>query len=134
RYAIGVNRNLNYSRATTERVPEENRFTKTALSSGEFFEPTEMTILPNLDILIAQRRGEILLYKNSDSTLAQAGYLDVYWKTGDPDVNSEDGVLGIKADPDFEENHYIYLFYSPADTTVNRLSRVTFEDDMINME
>src|SRR5699024_2776618 len=30
RYAIGVNRNLNYSRATTERVPEENRFTKTA--------------------------------------------------------------------------------------------------------
>ncbi len=134
RYAVGENRKLDYSKATTERVPEENRFTKTSLVSGEFFEPIEMTVLPNLDVLIVQRRGEILLYKNSDSTLTDAGFLDVYWETGDPDVNSEDGVLGIKADPDFEENHYIYLFYSPADTAVNRLSRVTFENDKINME
>ena len=39
-------------------------FQKTSLVKGNFYEPTEMTILPNLDILIAQRRGEIMLYKN----------------------------------------------------------------------
>jgi len=80
-YAIGDNRERDYSKATTQKLPEENRFTKTALVTGELFEPTEMTILPNLDVLIAQRRGEILLYKNEDSTLTQAGFLDVYWET-----------------------------------------------------
>jgi cytochrome c len=58
-YAIGDNLELDYSKAKTLRVPDEDGFTKTALVTGEFFEPMEMTVLPNLDILIAQRRGEI---------------------------------------------------------------------------
>ena len=33
-----------------------------------------MTILPNLDILIAQRRGELMLYKNSDKS-CKTGWL-----------------------------------------------------------
>ena len=57
KYAIGKNLVLDYSQAKTLRVPSEDRFTKNVLVSGEFFEPTEMAILPNLDILVAQRRG-----------------------------------------------------------------------------
>ncbi len=57
--------------------------------------------LPNMDILITQRRGEILLYKNSDSSLAQAGFLNVYHKTTTTGVNAEEGLMGIHADPDF---------------------------------
>ncbi|SMO32008.1 ThuA domain-containing protein [Fodinibius sediminis] len=133
-YAIGENRKLDYDKATTHRVPEANRFSKTQLVSGQLFEPTEMTILPNNDVLIAQRRGEVMLYKNSDSTLSQVGQLDVYWKTEVPNVNAEEGLMGIKADPDYEENHHIYLFYSPADTSVNRLSRFTFENDKLQLE
>lgn len=131
-YAIGDNKKLNYSKATAMQVPDEDRFTKNTLVTGSFFEPTEMTILPNLDILISQRRGEILLYKNGDSTVKQAGFLNVYWKTSTKGVNAEEGVLGIKADPDFKNNHYVYIFYSPIDTSVNRLSRFTFENDTIN--
>ncbi len=134
-YAIGDNAALDYSRSTTLRVPDEDRFTKTVLTSGNFFEPTEMTILPNLDILIAQRRGEILLYKKGGSTVKQAGFLNVYFKTlKTPKVNAEEGVLGIKADPDFAKNHYVYVFYSPADTSVNRLSRFTFENDTLDLK
>src|SRR5688572_2422832 len=70
-YAIGDNKKLNYSKATTQRVPEQERFTKTQLVPATFTEPTEMTILPNLDILIVQRRGEIFLYKKGDSTAKQ---------------------------------------------------------------
>src|SRR5690606_30660600 len=55
-YAIGDNLQLNYSRATTLIPPDEDRFTKTQLAYGTFFEPTEMTILPNLDVLVVQRR------------------------------------------------------------------------------
>jgi hypothetical protein len=101
-YAIGDNLELDYKKVHTQKTPEQERFTKTILKQGMFFEPTEMTILPNLDILIAQRRGEILLYKQSDSSISQAGLLKVYFKTkSTPGVNAEEGLLGIQADPDF---------------------------------
>ncbi|HRE51471.1 MAG TPA: ThuA domain-containing protein [Flavitalea sp.] len=130
-YAIGGNKRLNYAKAHTPPAPEEDRFTRTVLKQGVFFEPTEMSILPNLDILIAQRRGEILLYKNQDSTIKQVALLPVYYKTSVPNVNAEEGVMGIKIDPDFEKNRFVYIFYSPADTSVNRLSRFTFENDTL---
>ena len=133
KYAIGDNEELNYAKVTTPAVPEENRFTKVQLVEGTFFEPTEMAVLPNLDVLVAQRRGEIMLYKNDTKTVKQVGFLNVYWKTlNTPNVNAEEGLLGLQKDPDFEKNHYIYLYYSPADTSVNRLSRFTFENDTIN--
>ena len=127
-YAMGDNKKLDYSKVTTQVVPDEDRFTKTQLVEGTFFEPTEMTILPNLDVLVAQRRGEIMLYKNETKTVKQVGFLNVYWKTlHTPNVNAEEGLLGLQKDPDFAKNHFIYLYYSPADTSVNRLSRFTFE-------
>ena len=45
----------------------------------------------------------------------------------------EEGLLGIKADPNFAKNHYVYIFYSPVDTSVNRLSRFKFENDKIDL-
>src|SRR5699024_6185873 len=45
-YAMGENYEVDYSKATTIRVPEQERFSKSVLSEGEFFEPTEMAILP----------------------------------------------------------------------------------------
>lgn len=133
-YAIGDNEILDYDEATSERVPAENRFTKTQLVLGEFYEPTEMTILPNLDVLIAQRRGEILHFDNEDSTLNQVGFLDVYHQSDADGVNAEEGVLGLKADPDFEDNNFVYIFYSPSEASVNRLSRFVFENDELDMD
>jgi cytochrome c len=43
---------------TTHLRPENDRFTLERLIQGQLFEPTEMTILPNKDVLIVQRRGE----------------------------------------------------------------------------
>ncbi len=132
RYAIGDNKELSYAKAKTDRVPEEDRFTKTMLTQGTLFEPTEMTILPNLDILIAQRRGEIMRYKKQDNSVKQVGSLNTYWKAEVPDVNAEEGVMGLQADPNFEKNHFVYIYYSPKDTSVNRLSRFTYENDTIS--
>jgi cytochrome c len=131
KYAIGDNKKLDYSKATTLNVPEEDRFTKTPLISGQFFEPTELTVLPNLDILVTQRRGEVLLCKKGDSTVKQVLFLNAYWKTKTTGVNAEEGVLGIKADPNFATNKFVYIYYSPADTAVNRLSRFSFEKDSL---
>lgn len=131
-YAIGGNEKLDYSRVVSQYPPDEDRFTKTSLIQGQFYEPTEMTILPNFDILVTQRRGEIMLYKNATGTLKQVGFLNAYYKTTVGGVNAEEGVLGLAKDPHFDKNHWIYIFYSPADSSVNRLSRFTFENDTID--
>lgn len=132
-YAMGDNLELDYSKAKTQLPPDEDRFTKTPLVQGEFFEPTEMTILPNLDILVAQRRGELMLYKNETKKLKQAGLLNVYWHTHTPGVNAEEGFMGLCKDPNFKNNNWIYAYYSPVDSSVNRLSRFTFKNDTLDM-
>jgi cytochrome c len=132
-YAIGKNKKLNYSKAKSQLPPDEDRFTKIQLSQGEFFEPTEITVLPNLDILIVQRRGEILLYKNETKKIKQVGYLSVYWKASVPNVNAEEGLMGLAKDPHFDKNNWVYMYYSPIDTAVNRLSRFTFKNDTIDI-
>ncbi|MBC8034507.1 MAG: ThuA domain-containing protein [Chitinophagaceae bacterium] len=134
RYAVGDNKKLDYSKSKTMRLPPSYKFAKAQLVKGTFFEPTELTVLPNMDILVTQRRGEIMLYKNSTKTVKQAGFLKVYWKTlKSPKVNAEEGLLGVQADPDFANNHFIYVYYSPADTSVNRLSRFTLVNDNVDM-
>jgi len=132
-YAIGDNKELNYAKAKSQFPPDEDRFTKIQLAQGEFFEPTEMTILPNLDILVVQRRGEILLYKNETKKVKQAGLLNVYWKASVPNVNAEEGLMGLAKDPNFEKNNWVYMYYSPVDSSVNRLSRFTFKNDTIDL-
>ncbi|KEO73764.1 ThuA domain-containing protein [Anditalea andensis] len=134
KYAIGDNHKPNFNKATTQRVPEENRFEKIQLSLGEFTEPTEMTILPNLDILIAQRRGEILLYKQGDTTVREVAKLDVFWKAEVPGVNAEEGLMGLQKDPNFKNNHYVFAFYAPSGSEeINRLSRFTFANDEFDL-
>jgi len=132
-YAIGDNKELDYAKAKTQIPPDDNRFSKVQLAQGDFFEPTEMTVLPNLDILIIQRRGEILLYKNDTKKVKQVGFFNVYYKTlRTPVVNAEEGMLGLSKDPDFAKNNRIYIYYSPADSSVNRLSRFTFKNDTLD--
>ncbi len=133
-YAIGGNKNLDFAAAKTKRVPAENRFSKTMLSEGQFTEPTEMTILPNLDVLIAQRRGELMLYSNDTKELKEIAKFDVYWKTEVQGVNAEEGLMGLQKDPNFEENGHIFAFYAPSgDEEINRLSRFTYKDNTWDM-
>jgi len=130
-YAIGDYQPLDYTKAKIEYPPTENHFSKHVLVQDHFFEPTEMTILPNLDILVLQRRGEIMLYKHESGEVKQAGFLKVYWRTNVKGVNAEEGMLGLSKDPGFSKNHWVYIYYSPADSSVNRLSRFTLLNDSI---
>lgn len=136
KYAIGENLKLDYGKAHSQIPPEANRFTKVPLSVGQFYEPTEMAILPNEDILIAQRRGEILLYEQATDTLRQVAYLDVYHKTlRTPGVNAEEGLMGLQKDPNFANNHWIYAYYAPTgEAQINRLSRFKFENGVFDLE
>ncbi|UWX53713.1 PQQ-dependent sugar dehydrogenase [Maribacter litopenaei] len=130
KYAIGENELLDYSKVTTQTPPDNDRFSKVVLSEGQFFEPTEMAVLPNNDVLIAQRRGEIVLFNEETQELKEVAKLDVYWKTLEtPGVNAEEGVMGLQKDPDYANNHWIYVYYAPTgDKWINRLSRFKYAD------
>ena len=134
-YAIGDNLELDYSKATSQFPPDADRFVKVPLSVGEFFEPTEMTVLPNNDVLLSQRRGEILLYSASEKKIKQVALLDVYHKTlNTPDVNAEEGLMGLQKDPNYAENNWIYVYYAPSgEESVNRLSRFKYADGNFDM-
>lgn len=123
------------ARSSTIKIdtPDQDRFVKVNLVQGQFTEPTEIAVLPNLDVLVAQRRGEVMLYKNSTKKLTEALKLDVYAKTNTPDVNAEEGLLGIAVDPKFATNQFVYVFYSPLKTSVNRLSRFKLMNDKISL-
>jgi cytochrome c len=132
-YAIGGNDQLDYAKAKSPIPPDEDRFVKTQLFTGQLYEPTEMTILPNFDVLILERRGGIKLYKHDTKKVKQVGYFDVYFKTlHTPGVNAEEGMLGLAKDPDYAQNNFVYIYYSPADSSVNRLSRFTFKNDTLD--
>ena len=122
---------LDYRKATAVRVPADPGMTKTVLVQGQFTEPTEMTVLPNGDVVVIERRGRVLRYRAASNSLAVMGQLPVYWQSGVKGVNAEEGLLGATADPEFAKNHYLYLFYSPVGASVNRVGRFTLTDDSL---
>jgi cytochrome c len=134
-YAIGKNEKLDYAKVSSQIPPEIDRFSKITLSEGEFFEPTEMTILPNSDVLIAQRRGEVVWYSEATKKITEVAKLDVYNKTlNTPGVNAEEGLMGIQKDPNYETNNWVYLYYAPTgEAEVNRLSRFKFTEGIFDM-
>ena len=135
-YAIGDNLKLDYQKAHSQIPPDADRFTKVSLTEGKFFEPTEMAILPDNNILISQRRGEVMYFNQATSELKEVAKLDVYFKTlHTPGVNAEEGIMGLQKDPDYAQNHWIYLYYSPSgDDWVNRLSRFKFENGKFDLD
>jgi glucose/arabinose dehydrogenase/cytochrome c551/c552 len=135
-YAIGKNKRLNYKKCSTEMPPDADRFTKRVLHKGSFFEPTEMTLLPGGEVLIAQRRGEIMRYNPASGELTEVAKLAVYSKSlENPNVNVEEGLMGLQKDPDYAKNHWVYVYYSPAGKeSVNRLSRFQYKEGQFEID
>lgn len=133
-YGIGENKVLNYEKATALKVPAENRFSKKILAEG-LDEPTELTVLPDLSILIAERKGAIKYFNPKDSTLTIVANLEVNDRPlKAKNINVEFGVLGMQADPKYSQNNWIYLYYSPIEKSVDRLSRFKFIDGNFDQE
>lgn len=117
---------LNYELATTEKVPNDSRFTKTVLSTG-LDEPTELAILDDGKVLLVERKGEVKLYDPSSLETKLVGKLNVH-------TEEEDGLMGVAIDPDFEQNNWVYMYYSPAGAKeINVLSRFLLKDDELEM-
>ncbi|MFT4031537.1 MAG: ThuA domain-containing protein [Siphonobacter sp.] len=115
---------LNYKKASTPPPPEDNRFSRVTLDE-KLYEPTELAVRDG-KVFYTHRRGEIKYYnpKNTPQVKSLA-QMDVF-------TTNEYGLMGLNLDPKFEENHWMYLYYSPSASkygtdTANRLVRVKFD-------
>jgi cytochrome c len=122
-YAMGSD-SLNYNRVKTKRVPPENRFNKQVLDFN-LDEPMELEELPGKGILFIERRGNIKLFDFETATTKEITKLDLFY-------GNEDGLLGLAVDPNYEENNWIYLFYSAKDIEEQYVSRFTLKGDQLD--
>lgn len=129
RYAAGGDapKSLDY----TKSRPEENRFTKVVLKE-KLDEPTEISVLDNDRVLFIQRKGEVRLYNDKTKELKTLATIPVCLKCSGG--ISEDGLLGLSKDPNFTQNHWIYLYYSLPDEPKNVLTRYELRDDKLLLE
>ena len=118
---------LDYSKATTLRVPEENRFSKQVLDLN-LDEPMELAELGSRGILYIERRGALKLYDNETEQIQILDSVKVHYA-------DEDGLLGLAVDPNYDQNHWIYLFYSPAiEKPIQYVSRFTLDKKILTEE
>lgn len=133
KYAAGgeTPKPLDFSKAR----PEENRFTKVVLEE-KLDEPVELTLLDNDRVLFIQRKGEVRLYNTKTKTLKTIAKLPVslkYVNREGKESVAEDGLLGLNKDPNFAQNHWIYMYYSSLKGSYNVLSRFTMKGDEIDL-
>jgi len=105
------------------------------IASG-LHDPMEITVAPDGDVYVVEREGRVLRVRPSTGGLFEIGQIPVTaLRESDPKTNwaREDGLLGITLDPAFAKNQRLYLYYSDPVKLMNRLSRFTLKDGMIDM-
>lgn len=99
---------------------DEEHFEK-ALLDGDTDDPLDMDVDSRGRVFFVERGGAVKVHDPGRERTALAARLDVF-------VDHTHGMHGIVLDPGFDQNHFVYIYYSPSDDTVIRLSRFTFDE------
>lgn len=102
-----------------------DRFERTTVYGG-LVQPMELDIAPDGRIFLIELGGTIKLIDPDTGESKVAGTLDVT-------TAQENGLIGLALDPDFAQNGWLYLQYSPPDFSGQRVSRFTVRDDQIQL-
>ncbi|WP_340110481.1 Ig-like domain-containing protein, partial [Pikeienuella sp. HZG-20] len=92
-------------------------------ADSPFFLPISMTFLPDNRMLLLSKDGEILIVD------PESGASSSFMRLNNIDTGQERGLLDITLDPDFAENGYFYLYYTPDNPEHARISRFTYEEN-----
>jgi cytochrome c len=108
--------------------PDDNRFTKVVLQQ-KLEEPMQFQVLNSGKVLYAERKGKLKVYDpatNKMEVIAEFNVSREYVSKSGEHSEGEDGLQGVILDHDYAKNHWIYVYYSPKEKPVNRLSRFTW--------
>ncbi len=91
--------------AEAQAPPPDSEFQKVVIDATPG-EPMDLAVLPDGRVLHTERSGEVWLHDRDTGLKTLAAKLDVY-------QHDEEGLQSIAIDPNFEDNGWIYLYYSP---------------------
>lgn len=98
----------------------------------EFENPWGMTWLPDGRMLVTEKKGEVLIFKDDKFTGEKILGLPEVWTQG------QSGLLDITAHPKFDENGWIYISYGkplPDSTSTTTIMRFKLEgNNAVNQE
>jgi glucose/arabinose dehydrogenase len=99
-------------------------FTETEFGGSLSGSPTAMEFSPDGRLFVCLQTGQVRVIKNGSLLAAPFLSLSV-------DSSGERGLLGIAFDPNFINNHYVYVYYTiPTFPIHNRVSRFTAAGDV----
>ena len=90
------------------------------LGGHQFHQPIEMLELPDGSFLVAEQRGYITRFVQDNGEVEQFGILDL---TESITFRGEQGLLSMALHPDYEDNPFLFVYYSPRGESITRLSR-----------
>jgi cytochrome c len=105
-------------------LPPDSKFQKVALDTNTA-NPMALDVAPDGRVFYVDRLGDVRIIQPSGGTTL-AAHLGVF-------SANESGLLNIALDPGFATNHWIYLYYSPSATSVDRLSRFTLNGNTLDL-
>ncbi|MEU5942753.1 ThuA domain-containing protein [Micromonospora sp. NPDC047548] len=88
--------------------------------------PMELDVAPDGRVFYVERDGRVQIVKPDTGNTVTALRLSVF-------TGNEDGLIGLRLDPDFADNGWVYLYHAPNDGVArNLVSRFTVTGDTID--
>ncbi len=113
------------ARSADTEAYDPNRFEITVLTTG-LVQPMELEVAPDGLIYYIELAGALKVLNPKNGEIQQLGQLTIT-------TEQENGLIGMALDPNFAENHWIYLQYSPPDYPGQHISRFTLADGKLDM-
>ena len=116
--------------------PDDNRFTKVVLTEG-MDEPMEMTFLPGGKILFVERKGGVKILDEKTGEVVLVATIPVNTKYTNKEGRvreAEEGLMGVIVHPNYETNHWIYLYYADPVDTQHVLARYELDGNTLKEE
>ena len=106
--------------AVEQQTPPPTPTLQPILGGHQFHQPIELLQLPDGSLLVAEQRGYVTRFVEDDGEIEQFGILDITESTR---FGGEQGLLSIALHPDLQNEPFLFVYYSPRDANVTRLSR-----------
>lgn len=105
--------------------PEDNRFIPVVLTpEGSLDEPMMFQVLKDGTAYIIERKGGLKKFDPLSKSVTLIETIPVF-------KENEQGLIGLALDPDFENNHWVYLQYAPGEKSVFQLVRYELRNDKL---
>ena len=113
--------------------PDESRFTPVVVAEN-LDEPMVFEVLKDGSAYIIERKGALKKYNAATKTTDLIAMIPVNTKyTGADGVvkEAEEGLMGFTMDPNYEKNHWIYLYYAHPTEKKHILTRWEIKEDQL---